>query len=133
MYLRDSGLLHTLLRISDEETLLGTPYAGSSFEGWVIEQIRAVIPASWPLYFYRTSSGAEMDLVLLPPKKPPLGIEIKFSKSPGLSKSFRQAFSDLGCQHGYIVCLVKERFPLGRKVEALPVEELSHLRKVLNL
>lgn len=131
VYLRDSGLLHTLLRISDEEALLGTPYTGSSFEGWVIEQILAMIPSSWPLYFYRTSSGAEMDLVLLPPKKPPIGIEIKFSKSPSLSKSFRQAFSDLGCQYGYIVCPVKERFPLGKKVEALPVEELSYLKKVL--
>lgn len=72
-----------------------------------------------------------MDLVLLPPKKPPIGIEVKFSKSPSLSKSFRQAFSDLGCQSGFIVCPVKERFPLGKKVEALPVEELSYLRKCL--
>lgn len=129
MYLRDSGLLHTLLRIPSEEALLGTPHAGSSFEGWIVEQIWALLPASWSLYFYRTSAGAEMDLVLLPPDKSPVGVEIKFSKAPAMSKGFRQAYSDLGCRRGYVVCPVKERFPLAKHVDAIPVQNLSQIVK----
>ena len=125
VYLRDSGLLHALLRIPDVETFLGTPHVGLSFEGWVIEQIRALCPPTWPMYFYRTNAGAEIDLVLLPPGKPPVGIEIKYTKTPALSKGFKQAFTDLGCRKGFIVCPVEERFPLTKNVDAVPVDEIS--------
>jgi len=77
------------------------------------------------MYFYRTNAGAEIDLVLLPPGKPPVGIEIKYTKTPALSKGFKQAFTDLGCRKGFIVCPVEERFPLTKNVDAVPVDEIS--------
>jgi hypothetical protein len=66
VYLRDSGLLHTLLGIHSKDTLLGHPSVGASFEGWIMEQIVSMIPSHWSTTFYRTSAGAEIDLILQP-------------------------------------------------------------------
>jgi hypothetical protein len=66
-YLRDSGLLHTLLRIPDLDALLSHPQAGSSWEGMVVEEILRQLNAAGVGYeysYYRTSAGAEVDLVL---------------------------------------------------------------------
>ena len=64
IYLRDSGLLHSLLGIQTQNDLAGHPILGSSWEGFVLEQILAVVPTTWESYFYRTSAGAEVDLLL---------------------------------------------------------------------
>ena len=64
VYVRDSGLLHTLLGIRDQETLLGHPVVGSSWEGMVIENILSTVLPNTQAWFYRTSVGAEVDLVL---------------------------------------------------------------------
>jgi|WetSurMetagenome_2_1015567.scaffolds.fasta_scaffold184712_2 uncharacterized protein len=130
IYLRDSGLLHALLRIGDFNQLLGHPAIGSSWEGWVIEQILGNLPFLWDFYFYRTSAGGEIDLVLLPPGgKPPVAIEIKFTLSPSLSKGYKEAFSDLGCQKGFLIYPGRESFLLSREVTVLPV---SNLQKVFS-
>lgn len=63
VYLRDSGILHSLLDIENHDDLLGHPVRGASWEGWVIENILDEFPG-WRGYFYRTSTGAELDLVL---------------------------------------------------------------------
>ncbi len=127
VYMRDSGLLHALLRIPNEDVLIGTPHAGASFEGWVIEQILAILPPAWQAYFYRTGAGAEMDLVLVRPGSEPVGIEIKLTKSPSIGKGFRQSMSDLGCRQAFIICPANEAFPLAPQVEVLPVAELGKL------
>lgn len=127
IYIRDSGLLHTLLNIPHEDILLGTPHAGPSFEGLVLEQIHSVVPQSWTTWFYRSSAGAEMDLVVLPPGKAPIGVEIKLTRSPRLSKGFRHAFSDLGCEQAYVVCPVDEAFPLDKTVLALPLNQIHRV------
>jgi len=64
IYVRDSGLLHQLLHIPDQEALRGHPNRGNSWEGFVIEQIIALL-SDWEPYFYRTSNGAELDLVMV--------------------------------------------------------------------
>jgi uncharacterized protein len=64
VYLRDSGLLHALLGISTVTELQGHPIAGASWEGFVVEQIAALAPQGSPIGFYRTASGAEIDVVL---------------------------------------------------------------------
>ncbi|MFH1739090.1 MAG: ATP-binding protein, partial [bacterium] len=131
IYLRDSGLLHTLLRIEDQEGLLGHPSAGASWEGWVIEQIRSVIPRSWGMYFYRTSAGAEIDLVLQPSAPHPLiAVEIKRTLSPELTSGFRSAFTDLGNAQGFFVYPGSEFYPLGENIHALPVREIGRLAGV---
>ena len=76
-------------------------------------------------YFYRTCAGLEIDLVLLPQGKPPVAVEIKFTSTPKISKGFRIAFDELGCSNGFIVCQTKERYPVSKNIEVIPVQHLE--------
>lgn len=64
IYFRDSGLLHSLLGITTSEDLFAHPIAGSSWEGWALEQVLTQVPQTWKPSFFRTSAGAEIDLIL---------------------------------------------------------------------
>jgi predicted AAA+ superfamily ATPase len=127
VYFRDSGLLHTLLDIASFDILAGHPALGASWEGFVIEQIVTLVPPSWRFYYFRTAAGAEVDLLLVPPGKPPVPVEIKVTRAPALSRGYHEAFRDLGCTHGFVVYGGDEAFPLTRDVEALPVTQLDGL------
>lgn len=127
VYFRDSGLLHTLLRITDFEQLSGTPHAGASFEGWVTEQVITSISDSSALYFYRTSSGAEIDLVLISPGNAPVAIEIKYSSAPRPTRGYWEGFKDLKCEKGYVIYPGSEFYPLKKTVFALPAGQLWRL------
>jgi len=127
VYVRDSGLLHSLLRIEHEETLIGSPHAGASWEGWVVEQVLSLLPSSWPTYFYRTSAGAEIDLVLIPPGQAPVAIEIKLSLAPKLTRGFNTAFSDLGCEQGFVIYPGQEQYPVGKNRRAIPAQAIPEL------
>ena len=84
LYWRDSGLLHALLNVPDERTLLNQPWVGASWEGYVIEQIIGELAARGERvepYFFRTSDGHEIDLVLDFGKER-WAIEVKLSASP---------------------------------------------------
>lgn len=128
VYLRDSGLLHTLLLLNQPDELLGHPVVGASWEGWVIEQILALLPAGSQAFFYRTSAGAEVDLVIQRPgNKPLLAIEIKYAADPAPSRGFWNALEDLSVTKGYIVCPARERYPLAKNAWVWPVAELESL------
>jgi uncharacterized protein len=130
IYLCDSGLLHSLLGIMDYKTLLGHPAAGASWEGWVIQQILSVIPTHWRTYFYRTSAGAECDLIIQPMVgRPVIAVEIKFSLEPRPTRGFWSAFADLNPEAGFVVYPGKEIYPLSEKVSALPATEI---RKIIS-
>jgi len=120
IYLRDSGLLHALLRIQDMEMLFSHPQIGASWEGFIIEQILNGLPKNVEGYFYRTHSGAELDLVLEMPGTGRIAIDIKLTHSPKLSKGFMQAFQDIEAKRGYIVMKGTEKFPLREKIWAVP-------------
>lgn len=124
VYVRDSGLLHSLLRIENEAALLGSPHAGASWEGWVIEQIVPLLPGSWSAHFYRTADGAEIDLLLVPPAGPPIAVEIKLSLSPSPARGFHTAFADIGCAEGYVIYPGDESYPIGRAVSAVPARAI---------
>jgi len=126
IYLRDSGLLHALLNLSDIDDLFGHPCIGASFEGWMIEQLIATVPSSWKPYFYRTAAGAEIDLVLeRSGRRPLLAIEIKYSLNPAPSRGFWSALGDLGKVKGYVIAPVVERYPIAKAVDVLPVNEAT--------
>ena len=128
VYLRDSGLLHCLLRLETMDDLLGHPSSDASWEGWVIEQVSAIIPTLWELFFYRTGGGAEIDLVVRRGgNKPPIAIEIKHSLDPRPTKGFWSAFSDLGSARGFVVYRGGEFYPLSDSVFALPVSRLKQI------
>lgn len=135
-YLRDSGLFHELIRIPDEETLLGHPAAGASWEGFVLEQTLALVPRDWGSCFYRTHAGAELDLVLEPPRGSPIGVEAKLSSSPALTSGSHLALAAIRGRCGYVVIPSArgrrdEPFPLGGGFTALSlplwIEELRRL------
>jgi predicted AAA+ superfamily ATPase len=124
VYVRDSGLLHALLGLATVRDLQGHPVAGSSWEGFVVEQVAAALPPGAQMGFYRTAAGAELDLVIeLPAGK--IGIEIKFSAAPKPTRGFWQALQDLGIDRAFVVAPVQRRYPLAQGVEVLPAWELA--------
>ena len=126
IYLRDSGLLHCLIGIETVQALQGHPIVGFSWEGWVIEQLLALLPSGWRPYFYRTAAGAEVDLLIDRPGKNPIAIEIKFSSAPKPSRGFWSALADTQAQ-GWICAPVTEGYPLAQGVNVLPITELHRI------
>jgi uncharacterized protein len=131
VYIRDSGLTHNLLKIKDYDDLLGHPAVGGSWEGFVIENLLADLPSWASPHFYRTSAGAEIDLVIEAGNKKVIAIEIKRSLSPSLSKGFLIGCEDVKATHRYFVYAGTERFRMSKEVTALSlkmmIEELKQL------
>ncbi len=126
VYLRDSGLLHALLRIQDFDDLLSHPAVGASWEGWVIEQILGVVPENWGKAFYRTAAGAEIDLLLEPGgRRSLIAIEVKYSLVPQPGRGFWAALADLQPARGFVVYPGNEYYPIKPGVFALPVVEVQ--------
>lgn len=131
VYVRDSGLLHALLNIRTTDGLLGNPYLGSSWEGFALEQVWNALPDDWPKYFYRTSAGAEIDLIVLPPGTGPVAFEIKYTGSPRLARGYHLGFDDLGCHQGFVVYPGKEIYPLAKNISALPITSVARLAEIM--
>ena len=121
VYIRDSGLRHTLLRIDEREQLLGHPALGSSFEGFAIEQILGLLGGAGDAAFYRTHTGVEIDLILTLSARRRLGIEIKYTSAPNVTAGLRLALEDTACTEGYVVTAGRDAFPLGRNLQAMPL------------
>jgi len=125
VYIRDSGLLHALLNIRTVEDLYSRPSLGSSWEGFIIEQIMGILPQGVQAFFYRTGAGAEIDLVLLDGRHKPMAVEIKYSMSPKPERGFWNAYEDLSCRKGYIIYPGAESYPMGKGVFTLPAKDLT--------
>jgi len=123
VYLRDSGLLHSLLEIQTLTDLYGHPVFGASWEGWCIEQIITALPL-WQPGFYRTTNGEEIDLVLQRGRKR-LVFEIKASLSPTLSRGFNGTLEDLKPETSWVVCPLDDDkgYPLRAGVRAVGIRE----------
>jgi len=119
VYLRDSGLLHFLLNISDYDTLLGHPVLGASWEGFVLESIIQSLSNKWQFSYYRTSGQTELDLVLEGPQNEVLAVEIKRSIAPKVSKGFHSASDDIKATRKFVVYSGEDRFPLTQDTEAI--------------
>lgn len=132
-YVRDSGLVHALLGIETFDELLGHPIAGASWEGFVIENLLAAAPPRTRAWFYRTSAGAQIDLVLeLGGQQGIWAIEIKRSLAPKIERGFRSAIEDLKPTKSFIVYAGEDRYPKEQGVEVINVpgmaQELDGLR-----
>ena len=123
VYIRDSGLLHSLLRVADFEALQGHPGLGASFEGLVLEQILHAVPPGTDAAFYRAHSGDEIDLVLTFGPAHRIAVEIKHTASPKYSARFRRAMDEVGAGRGYIVMMGREAFPLDSDIRAVPLRQ----------
>lgn len=116
IYLRDSGLLHSLLNINTYEALINHISVGASWEGFVIEQIINCAEEDINAWFYRTQQGAECDLILERSDKVLAAVEIKLGSSPKISKGFRISMEDTGAQHGYLVGTGKETYKVEENI-----------------
>ena len=125
VYVRDSGLAHALLGIGEREALLGHPVAGATWEGLAIESLIAAAPGGTEAYFFRTSAGAEIDLLLkLPGRRKPWAIEVKRGLAPRLERGFHLACEDVKPERRMVVYGGEERFPLAEDVETRSLVDL---------
>ncbi len=123
VYIRDSGLLHTLLTLASEKEVQSHPKLGASWEGFVIEQI-ASLKGAHELYFWATHSGAELDLLLFERGKR-IGFEIKYSDAPKVTRSMRIALEDLRLDTLYIVTPGSKSYRLDEKIEVLSILDIG--------
>jgi predicted AAA+ superfamily ATPase len=124
VYVRDSGLVHALLGIGSVDALLGHPVVGTSFEGFAIENIAAACATEATCHFYRTSGGAEIDLVLAWPDGSLWAIEVKRSLAPKAERGFHAACEDLTPSRKFVVYPGLERWPLGEGIEVIGLGDL---------
>lgn len=130
VYVRDSGLVHALLGLSNLESVLAHPVAGASWEGFVVEQLLAAAPHA-EASFYRTSHGAEADLVLQFPGGAAWVVEIKRSSAPTVSRGFHLAADDVAAVRKLLVAPVTAGYPMREGIEVMnPVEAALALAAV---
>ncbi len=122
---RDTGITHALLGLRNKEDVLGHPVAGQTWETLAIETLIAAAPEGTDASFYRTSAGAEIDLVLVLPNRQLWAIEVKRSSAPKVGKGFHMACADLQPHRQSVVYSGTERFSLGHKTEAIGLVALA--------
>ena len=125
VYVRDSGLVHALLGIMSLEQLAGHPVIGDSWEGHVIETLVSVLPPRATPYFYRTSAGAEIDLVIEHDDGTRWAIEIKRSLSATVGRGFHVACTDLKPARAFVVHAGDDRYPMSETLEAISIRRLA--------
>ncbi len=126
VYVRDCGLLHALLGIEDYNELSGHPVVGPSWEGYVIENILAAAPARTRASFYRTSAGAEIDLVLeLAGRHGIWAIEIKRSLAARVERGFHIACADLGPKRRFLIHPGRDSYPIAPELTATGLREFA--------
>ena len=129
VYLRDSGLLHSLLDIGDRDGLLSHPKYGASWEGFALEQVLG-IAGGHQAYFWGTHAGAELDLLLFRGGKR-YGVEFKASEAPAMTRSLHLAIGDLKLERAWIVYPGRQVYPVHERVDALPLTEVPAKLKAM--
>ena len=125
VYVRDSGLVHALLGIASLEQLAGHPVVGESWEGYVVETLVSALPPRAKPYFYRTSAGAEIDLVIEHGDGARWAVEIKRALSARVGRGFHLSCADLEPTRAFAVHAGDHRYPLADDLEAVGVRELA--------
>jgi predicted AAA+ superfamily ATPase len=131
VFVRDSGLVHALLRLGSLESVLGHPVVGGSWEGFSIETLIAAAPVGTEHFFYRTAAGAELDLVLRLPGNAIWAIEIKRTTTPKVSRGFHLSVDDIKADRKILVYAGEREVPAGDGLRAISlataVEQLRNL------
>jgi predicted AAA+ superfamily ATPase len=125
LYFRDSGLLHALLGIGDDDALLAHPRSGASWEGFVVEQLLRIARPD-EAYFWATHNGAELDLLLFKDGRR-IGVEIKRMDAPRITPSMQIAMHDLRLDALYVVYPGARRYRLSDQIEVVPLEAMLPL------
>jgi predicted AAA+ superfamily ATPase len=125
VYIRDSGLLHTLLGLSDRHALLGHPRVGASWEGFALEQVLRAVSPHAP-YFWATHGEAEIDLCFVLNGRRH-GVEIKYAEAPRTTRSMRTAVADLGLHHLWVVYPGEHAYDVDRTISVWPLRDVGGL------
>jgi len=125
IYIRDSGVLHTLLQLPTRADVQGHPKLGASWEGFALEQLLTLLETK-DNYFWSTYSGAELDLLVMIGSKR-YGFEFKYSDAPGHTRSMSVAIQDLSLEHLWVVYPGNQEYPLDAKSSAIPASSISIL------
>ncbi|MBI3986515.1 MAG: ATP-binding protein [Lentisphaerae bacterium] len=128
VYIRDSGILHSLLSLPNANSLQSHPKLGASWEGFVVEHI--IRWFSIPdIYYWATYSGAELDLLVMHQGER-LGFEVKYSDAPGMTKSLASAREDLRLDRVYVVYPGPASYAIADKIIATPLSNIPRLEKL---
>jgi predicted AAA+ superfamily ATPase len=125
IYVRDSGLLHSLLQIAKLADLRGHPKIGASWEGFALEHVVRTLRIS-DAYFWATHAGAELDLMATFAGKR-YGFEFKYADAPGRKRSMHIAIQDLGLTHLWVVYPGDQTYALDNKITVLPLKAIRAL------
>ncbi len=128
-YIRDSGITHRLLGIHTFEDLLGHPVLGKSWESFVIENILSILPDWIEPYYFRTSAGAEIDLILKFSQKEIWAIEIKHGTAPKISQGFHLASEDIQASRKYVIYGGDDEFPIQRNTTIISLVKFMNTIK----
>jgi len=129
VYLRDTGLLHTLLSIFDLQTLWGHPRVGASWEGFALNQFLQIFSPTQQ-FFWSTYSGAELDLFFMHRGRR-YGVEFKFSEAPRVTRSMRIALDDLQLDRLWIIYPGEHQYPVDEKLRVWPLQQIPDLARKL--
>lgn len=125
VYIRDSGIFHTLANIPSLDSLMSDPKLGASWEGFVVEQI-LIHTDERRAYFWATHSGAELDLLIVAGGKR-YGFEMKFQDAPKMTKSLHAALNDLKLDRLWIVYPGSLSYPVAERVECISISTLPQV------
>lgn len=129
IFIRDTGILHHLLKLPKMNDVLSHPSLGASWEGFVLENIINQLDSRWEYSYYRTATQVEIDLILHTPDNEIWAIEIKRASAPKLSRGFYEACIDVKATHKWIVNAQLDRYPLNNDVEVIGLNLFLNLIK----
>jgi uncharacterized protein len=125
VYLRDSGMLHSLLGIDDDADLFGHPKVGASWEGFALQQVASILDLRREeRFFWATHGGAELDLLVVRGRKR-WGVEFKLTAQPAVTRSMTIAIEDLRLRHLFVVHAGTDTFPLAPKISAVSLPRIA--------
>jgi predicted AAA+ superfamily ATPase len=125
IYLRDSGLLHSLLDLPDLHTLFSHPQVGASWEGFALEQVLQKLEPN-EAYFWATHNSAEIDLFIRHQGRR-YAVEVKFNEAPKVTRSMRIALDDLNLNHLLIIYPGTNKYPVDEKITVWPLQDVEKL------
>lgn len=125
IYFRDSGLLHSLLSLTDFHSLSGHPRMGASWEGFVLEQVLRILKPP-EAFFWATYQGVEIDLLFLRRGRR-FGMEFKFNEAPKATRSMHAALETLSLDHLWVIYPGKHKYPVHEKISVWPLRDISGL------
>jgi predicted AAA+ superfamily ATPase len=128
LYFRDSGMLHSLLTLENYHDVVTSPKLGASWEGFALQQvIEHLNLREEEVFYWAVHTGAELDLVFLRKGKL-LGVELKYSEAPKLTKSMKSAIEELSLEHLWVVYPGDTSYSLSSNTSAVPINNLSMLK-----